>query len=171
MARLTLPQVNAMSREAFVQALGGIFEHSPWVAERAFAARPFASAAALHGAMVAAVERADREDQLRLLRAHPELAGKEADAGTLTADSTAEQKGAGLVNLSPAEKARIARLNADYRAKFGFPFIIAVREHTKSGIFSEFEARLANAPDAELANCLAQVFTITRLRLEGLVTA
>jgi len=155
-----------MRGEAFVSALGGVFERSPWVAERAFARRPFADTAALHAAMVDTVRAASRDEQLALLRAHPELAGKAADAGTLTADSASEQKGAGLVNLSADEKQRIARLNAEYRARFGFPFIIAVRNHTRAGIFAELERRLRNDAAAELAACLEQVYEIARFRLE-----
>jgi 2-oxo-4-hydroxy-4-carboxy-5-ureidoimidazoline decarboxylase len=167
----TLAQLNAMSAPDFVAALGGVFEHSPWVAERALPARPFANLPALHDAMVEAVERAAPAEQLALLRAHPELAGREARAGTLTRDSTGEQQSAGLTALSRAETERIADLNRRYRAKFGFPFIIAVRRHDKAGIFREFERRLALDPDAELANDLAEVYAITRLRLEALVTA
>ena len=116
------------------------------------------------------MKRAGREEQVALLRAHPELAGKEAQAGTMTGDSTAEQGGAGLNALSREEIARISDLNRRYREKFGFPFIIAVRQHTKDGIFGEFERRLALAPDAELETCLGQVFVITRLRLDGLIS-
>lgn len=165
----TLAQVNAMSSADFLAVFGGVFEHSPWIAERAFAARPFASLDALHGAMISTVKHASLDEQLALLRAHPELAGKEAQAGTMTGDSTLEQGTAGLNALSREELARIADLNRRYREKFGFPFIIAVRRHTKDGIFREFERRLAQAPEAELVACLEQVFVITRLRLEGLV--
>jgi 2-oxo-4-hydroxy-4-carboxy-5-ureidoimidazoline decarboxylase len=166
----TLAQVNAMSAAEFRAAFGGVFEHSPWIAERAFAARPFASVDALHAAMTDAVKRAGRDEQVALLRAHPELAGKEAQAGTMTGDSTIEQGAAGLNALARDEMARIADLNRRYREKFGFPFIIAVRQHTKDGIFREFERRLAHGRDAELAACLGQVFVITRLRLDGLIS-
>jgi 2-oxo-4-hydroxy-4-carboxy-5-ureidoimidazoline decarboxylase len=152
-----------------VRALGGVFEHSPWIAERAFAARPFAGVDALHAAMSDAVRGAGREAQLALLRAHPELAGKEARTGELTRDSTAEQSAAGLNALTRAELERIGALNRRYRERFGFPFIIAVRRHAKDGIFREFEQRLELAPEAELANGLEQVFAITRLRLDGLI--
>jgi 2-oxo-4-hydroxy-4-carboxy-5-ureidoimidazoline decarboxylase len=165
----TLAQVNAMSAAEFRAAFGGVFEHSPWIAERAFAARPFASVDALHAAMTDAVKRAGRDEQVAFLRAHPELAGKEAQSGTMTGDSTAEQGAAGLNALSREDMARISDLNRRYREKFGFPFIIAVRQHTKDGIFGEFERRLTLAPDAELEACLGQVFVITRLRLDGLV--
>jgi 2-oxo-4-hydroxy-4-carboxy-5-ureidoimidazoline decarboxylase len=166
---LTIAEVNRMSAAEFVRALGGVFEHSPWIAEQAFAVRPFAGIDALHAAMADAVRDAGREARLALLRAHPELAGKEAQAGSLTRDSTAEQAAAGLNALTRAELDRIAALNRRYREKFGFPFIIAVRRHTKDGIFGEFERRLALAPEAELANGLEQVFAITRLRLDGLI--
>jgi len=166
----TLQQVNAMPAAEFRAAFGGVFEHSPWVAERAFAARPFESVDALHAAMADAVKGAGQEAQLALLRAHPELAGKEAQAGTMTGDSTAEQGGAGLNALSRDEMARIADLNRRYREKFGFPFIIAVRQHTKDGIFREFERRLAHDRDTELGASLGQVYVITRLRLDGLVS-
>jgi 2-oxo-4-hydroxy-4-carboxy-5-ureidoimidazoline decarboxylase len=165
----TLTQVNTMPAAEFLAAFGGVFEHSPWIAERAFAARPFASVDALHAAMTGAVKNARRDEQLALLRAHPELAGKEAQAGTMTGDSTVEQGAAGLNALSREELARIADLNRRYSEKFGFPFIIAVRRHTKDGIFREFERRLGQAPEAELATCLEQVFVITRLRLDGLI--
>jgi 2-oxo-4-hydroxy-4-carboxy-5-ureidoimidazoline decarboxylase len=166
----TLQQVNAMPAAEFRAAFGGVFEHSPWVAERAFAARPFASVDALHAALAGAVKAAGEEAQLALLRAHPELAGKEAQAGTMTGDSTAEQGGAGLDALSRDEMARIADLNRRYREKFGFPFIIAVRQNTKDGIFREFERRLAHDRDTELGASLGQVYVITRLRLDGLVS-
>lgn len=159
-----------MSSAQFLAAFGGVFEHSPWIAERAFAARPFARVDALHVAMTDAVKRASRDEQLALLRAHPELAGKEAQSGTMTGDSTAEQGGAGLNALSRAEMDRISDLNRRYREKFGFPFIIAVRKNTKDDIFREFERRLAHDGETELATCLGQVFVITRLRLDGLVS-
>jgi 2-oxo-4-hydroxy-4-carboxy-5-ureidoimidazoline decarboxylase len=159
-----------MSAAEFRAAFGGVFEHSPWVAERAFAARPFASVEALHAAMADAVQGAGEEAKLALLRAHPELAGKEAQAGTMTGDSTFEQGGAGLDALSREEMARISDLNRRYREKFGFPFIIAVRQHTKDGIFREFERRLAHDRETELATGLGQVSVITRLRLDGLIS-
>ncbi len=168
---LTLERVNAMTPQAFLTALGGVFEYSPWIAERAFAARPFASVAGLHEAMVDAVRRAPRERQLALLNAHPELAGKEAQAGALTSSSTAEQASAGLNALSREEMDTLASWNRAYREKFGFPFIIAVRRHTKDSIFGELQRRLAGDPQTELSACLEQVFLITRLRLEALVAA
>ena len=170
MPSLTLDQINAMTAKTFRDALGGVFEHSPWVSERAASARPFASVAALHAAMVDVVRSASREEQLALLHAHPDLAGKEAKAGTMTTDSTSEQGSAGLDALSREEIERIDGLNRRHRAKFGFPFIIAVRRHTKDGIFAEFERRLGNDAQTELANGLEQVFLITRLRLDAMIS-
>jgi len=171
MPTLTLEHINAMSPQAFLAALGGVFEHSPWIAKQAFSARPFASVAALHEAMVNAVKQAPRESQLALLNAHPELAGKEAQAGALTSSSTAEQASAGLSALNREQMQTLARWNREYRNKFGFPFIIAVRRHTQASIFNEFQRRLANDGEAELDTGLEQVFLITRLRLEELITA
>lgn len=163
-ASLDLNAVNKMDRANFTKTLGGIFEKSPWV-EEAWDARPFTSIDALHQAMVAVVQNAPIDRQVALLRAHPNLAGKEAQAGTLTAASTAEQASAGLNALSKEEFARLRQLNVVYQEKFGFPFLIAVRNHTKQGIFSEFERRMKNSTDVELTNGVNQVYAITRLRL------
>jgi 2-oxo-4-hydroxy-4-carboxy-5-ureidoimidazoline decarboxylase len=157
--------VNAMDRAAFVQKFGGIFEKSPWVAEKAWEKRPFASIDELHAAMVNIVKHSPVPNQLALLQSHPDLAGKEAQAGAMTASSVSEQASAGLNALSKAEMAQISDLNAAYKQKFGFPFIIAVRMHTKEGIFFEFNRRLANETQAEFANDLQNVYAITRLRL------
>jgi 2-oxo-4-hydroxy-4-carboxy-5-ureidoimidazoline decarboxylase len=160
------PETNALDRAAFVARFGGVFEHSPWVAERAWAARPFADVAALHEAMARAMRAGSEAEKRALLRAHPELAGREARAGRLTAASAGEQKSAGLDRLAPAEMRRLAELNAAYRAKFGFPFIIAVRARTKDEILAEFARRLARAPAAEFETALGEVETIARIRLE-----
>ena len=165
----TLTDINALDEDAFVRLLGGIFERSPWVARRAFAGRPFASRAALHAAMVDVVKRAPSAEHVALLNAHPELAGKEARAGRLTASSSAEQSSAGLDALTPVEHERVAQLNRDYRARFGFPFIIAVRDHDRRGILAEFERRLREDTATELANGLDQVYRIAEIRLEGVV--
>jgi 2-oxo-4-hydroxy-4-carboxy-5-ureidoimidazoline decarboxylase len=159
--------INGMDKEAFVAAFGGIFEHSPWVAERAYDRRPFASVADLHAAMADAVRAAPREQQTALLLAHPDLAGKEARTGSMTASSVAEQASAALDRLSPEEMARIALLNRAYRDRHGFPFIVAVRHYTKAGIFHEFERRIGNDTPSEHAWALSQVFAITRMRLES----
>ena len=163
--------INAMDRAAFVQKFGGIFENSPWVAEKAWDRRPFASLDDMHAAMVAAAKYAPAAMQLALLQSHPDLAGKEAEAGTMTASSVAEQASAGLNALSHDEMARISDLNAAYRKKFGFPFIIAVRMHTKEGILFEFNRRLQNDTQTEFANDLQNVYIITRLRLNKLLDA
>jgi 2-oxo-4-hydroxy-4-carboxy-5-ureidoimidazoline decarboxylase len=159
--------VNAMDKAAFVAALGDVFEHSPWVAERAYERRPFASPAELHAAMVDAVRAAPREQQTALLLAHPDLAGKEARAGTMTTSSVAEQASAALDRLTPEEMARIGELNRAYRARHGFPFIIAVRHYTKAGIFHEFQRRIGNDTDSEHAWALSQVCAITRMRIDA----
>jgi 2-oxo-4-hydroxy-4-carboxy-5-ureidoimidazoline decarboxylase len=163
--------INAMDRAAFVQKFGGIFENSPWVAEKAWEKRPFASLDDMHAAMVAAAKYAPAAMQLALLQNHPDLAGKEAQAGAMTASSVAEQASAGLNALSHDEMAQISDLNAAYRKKFGFPFIIAVRMHTKEGILFEFNRRLANDTQTEFANDLQNVYIITRLRLNKLLDA
>ena len=163
--------VNAMDRAAFVQKFGGIFENSPWVAEQAWEKRPFASLDDMHAAMVAVAKYAPASLQLTLLQSHPDLAGKEAQAGAMTASSVAEQASAGLNALSHDEMTQISNLNAAYKKKFGFPFIIAVRMHTKEGIFSEFKRRLQNDTQTEFASDLQNVYIITRLRLNKLLDA
>jgi 2-oxo-4-hydroxy-4-carboxy-5-ureidoimidazoline decarboxylase len=163
-----LAALNDASGSAFVGALGAVFEHSPWIAEAAFAAAPFVSVEALHHAMVSAVRNASAETQIALLRAHPDLAGAAARAGEMTASSVAEQAGAGLLSLSEAEYERLHRLNAAYRDRFGFPFIIAMRRHTKDSLLLAFEVRLANERHIEVENALREVFAIARLRLDSI---
>jgi 2-oxo-4-hydroxy-4-carboxy-5-ureidoimidazoline decarboxylase len=167
----TLASLNGAAQPAFTAALGGVFEHSPWVAARAWAARPFASVDALHQAMVAAVRAASDGERLALLRAHPDLAGKAARAGAVTASSVAEQASAGLDRLTDEELARFEALNAAHRARFGFPFIIAVRRHDKAGILREFARRVAHTEAEEVDAALAEVFAIARMRLDALVRA
>ncbi len=166
---MTLAELNALDRTAFVAALGGVFEHSPWVAEAAYAKRPFASATSLHAAMVAIVDAAGEQRQLTLLRAHPELAGKAAVRRELTASSATEQSGAGLDACSPDEFARLQALNERYNAKFGFPFILAVKGYDRAGILHEFARRSEHDRATEFAACLVQVAKIARFRLEALV--
>ena len=166
-----MASINAMDRAAFVQKFGGIFENSPWVAEKAWEKRPFASLDDMHAAMVAVAKYAPAAMQLALLQSHPYLAGKEAEAGTMTASSVAEQASAGLNALSHAEMTQMSDLNAAYKKKFGFPFIIAVRMHTKEGILFEFNRRLQNDTQTEFANDLENVYIITRLRLNKLLDA
>ena len=166
---LTLDFVNNLDRPRFVDALGGVFEHSAWVAEATWAARPFASLAQLHASMVAVVESSSPGRQVALLNAHPALAGREAQAGTMTESSTREQARAGLDALDASEVARMNRLNEAYRARHGFPFIACVAHYTKDGILFEMERRLSNDTPVELRNALAQIYAITRLRLQRLV--
>ena len=168
---IDMASINAMDRAGFVQKFGGIFENSPWVAEKAWQKRPFASLDDMHAAMVTVAKYAPAAMQLALLQSHPDLAGKEAEAGTMTASSVAEQASAGLNALSHVEMVQMSDLNAAYRKKFGFPFIIAVRMHTKEGILFEFNRRLQNDTQTEFANDLQNVYIITRLRLNKLLGA
>ncbi len=156
--------INFPSRDGFVTKFGHLFEHSPWVVERAWALGPFADEDALHAAMMRVVAEAGDAAQLALIRAHPELAARTA----LTAESDAEQAGAGLKHLTAAEFERFAELNAAYREKFGFPFIICVRLQTKASIFAAFEQRLHNGAAAEQAQALREIGLITRLRLQDM---
>jgi 2-oxo-4-hydroxy-4-carboxy-5-ureidoimidazoline decarboxylase len=168
-AKTSLAMVNTMSPAAFSAVFGRVFEHSPWIAERALARRPFASRSAMHKAMCEVVEQASRNEQIALLCAHPELAGKEAQSGSLTPESTNEQLKAGLNALSKEEMARIARLNRAHAARFGFPFIIAARVNSKDRIFAELERRNGLDVNAELRACIEQVYLITRLRIDDLI--
>ena len=167
----TLAAVNVMPRDAFVAAFGSVFEHSPWVAELAWARRPFASLDALHAAMAGAVQAATPDEQVALIRAHPELAGREAVAGALTAESTGEQGRLGFTALSRDEFARVARANAAYRERYGFPCIVALRLHAaRETVIAEMERRAATGErDAEIASALGQIEAITRGRLDRLV--
>jgi 2-oxo-4-hydroxy-4-carboxy-5-ureidoimidazoline decarboxylase len=164
---LTLSDINRLDRVRFVAALGGLFEHSPWVATQAWAARPFASIDDLHRAMIGVVRATSREARVDFLRMHPELAGKEAQAGTMTDHSTAEQ--AGLDALTRNELQTLRRLNAAYAAKHGFPFIIAVLANTRSQIFEALRTRCERDTEAELEAALEQISIITRLRLGRLL--
>jgi 2-oxo-4-hydroxy-4-carboxy-5-ureidoimidazoline decarboxylase len=171
MTRLSLNVLNEMPTIGFVAALGGIFEHSPWVAEAVAGQRPFGTLAALHEAMKVAVQCVDDERKLALLRAHPDLAGKAALAGSMTDDSKFEQGSAGLDRLSKPELQRFHALNSAYMNKFGFPFIICVRRHSKDSIFHQFETRLMNDAAGECVAALSEIFRITALRLDQHVEA
>jgi N-carbamoyl-L-amino-acid hydrolase len=169
-ATLNLDHLNTASRPDFTRLLDGIYEHSPWIAERAWDARPFATLEALKQALVAALRASTREEQLGLIRAHPELAGKAMVARTLTAESTNEQGKAGLTHCTPEEFARIQQLNAGYNEKFGFPFILAVRGPRGVGldkrqIIAAFERRLQHHPDFEFAEALRNIHRIAEIRL------
>ncbi|MCF8475697.1 MAG: 2-oxo-4-hydroxy-4-carboxy-5-ureidoimidazoline decarboxylase [Pseudolabrys sp.] len=171
MTQYSLAQLNALSDADFTAALADIYEHSPWVAQMAGAKRPFATLANLHEAMLAVVHGASADATLKLVKAHPDLAGKAARAGSLTADSTVEQASVGLDRLSAAEFARFHKLNDTYKAKFGIPFIVCVRRHTKDSILREFERRLRHDSADELDTALAEIFRIGALRLEQRVGA
>jgi OHCU decarboxylase len=149
--------------------LGGLFEHSPWVAEAAWRRRPFGSVAELHAALGAAMREAPRERQLELIRAHPELAGREAEAGTLTRESTHEQRSAGLDRLTAGELEALRRLNKSYRERFGFPLIVCVREHTKDSLIAWGNARLEHSREQEIDIALGEITKISRLRLADLL--
>jgi len=166
----TLDDLNRMPAAAFAAAIGDTFEHAPWVAEAAAAKRPFATVTALHEAMMGAVRAAPRPQQLAFLNGHPDLAGKAARAGAITLDSRNEQASVGLDTLSDEDFDRFHRLNDAYRTRFGIPFMICVRRHTRDSILSQFESRLANDAAGELAAALQEVFYITRLRIAAKVT-
>ncbi|WP_029014974.1 2-oxo-4-hydroxy-4-carboxy-5-ureidoimidazoline decarboxylase [Niveispirillum irakense] len=169
MEKPSLPLLNAMDRAAFTAALGMVFEDSSWVADGAWAARPFASVTALHNAMVAVVAQAGEDRQRALLCAHPDLAGKLARAGTLTAHSTAEQAGLGLDRLDEGEFAFFDHHNRAYRERFGFPFIIAVKENTKASIKEAMTRRLAQDAGQERETALGEVAKIAKYRLEAML--
>jgi OHCU decarboxylase len=154
--------------DAFVDRYGGLFEHSPWVAEDAWEKRPFEDREDLMGKLAQAMYEAPRERQLALIRAHPDLAGRAAVEGTLTPDSRREQASAGLDRLSPDEYEHFTRANTAYRQRFGFPFVVCVREHDKASILASAEARLQNDPETELRTALGEIAKIARLRLEDL---
>ena len=159
-----------MPKAEFVACLGGIYEHSPWVAEQAAGERPFSSREHLADRMRAAVETASVTAKLALIRAHPDLAGKLARAGALSPESTREQAGLGLDRLSDSEFERFSDLNRRYRERFGFPFVVCVRLTDKPGILAAFERRLEHDTAAEMTEALRQIHHIARLRLEDLVT-
>jgi 2-oxo-4-hydroxy-4-carboxy-5-ureidoimidazoline decarboxylase len=164
---LKISDLNRLDQAQFVAALAGVYEHSPWVAEQAWPRRPFASTDHLHAALTAVVAGAGKDEQLALIRAHPELAGKAMAEGSLTADSTAEQSSAGLTHCSTDELARLRELNARYKEKFGFPFILAVKGYQRAGVIAEFERRVDNDTATEFWESLRQIDKIARLRLEA----
>ena len=159
--------VSGLSQPEFVARLGGVYEHSPWVAERAYAARPFSSTDSLADAMQQAMLAATREEQLALIRAHPELLGK-LEAAELTESSRSEQAGAGLHRCTAEQKARMREMNAAYRDKFGFPFIVAVKGLDWGGIIERIAARLGNTPETEFDMALREIGRIARFRLEAM---
>jgi OHCU decarboxylase len=158
--------LDALDRDAFAAVLGQAFEDAGWVADAVWERAPFASLEALDDALSAAIAEAPEQRQLELVRAHPDLAGKAAIAGTLSSTAASEQASAGLDQLTPAQHARFSELNAAYRARFGFPFVICVRDNTRDSILAAFEERLGHARERELETALGQVVRIAHLRLQ-----
>lgn len=167
---MTFDELNALPQQAFTEALAGIFEHSPWVPERAWQQRPFASVDALHAAMCAVVASAGADEQMALIRAHPQLAGKAAMRGELTDASASEQGGAGLGHCSPEDFSRITALNDAYQEAFGFPFILAVRGHDRNSIIASMAARLGMTREAEVSEALRQIEGIAAFRLADMMS-
>jgi len=164
-SRLTVAALNALDQGAFTDYLAGIYEHSPWIPQRTWSKHPFADRQALADALAAVLAAADREEQLALIRAHPELAGKAAIRGELTDDSRREQAGAGLDQCSPEEFATLQRANGAYGEKFGFPFIIAVKGLGRGEIIAALERRLECPRETEFAEALNQINRIAAFRL------
>src|SRR5258706_8690934 len=169
MSQKTLSDLNACSKDDFVAALSNVFEYSPWIAEQAASARPFAGVKPLFEAMKAAVDRAAPELRLALIKAHPDLANKTQRAAGLTAESSAEQNSVGLDRLSDAEYEAFERVNNAYRAKFGFPYIVCVRRHTRDSILRDFERRLPNDAKTEMQTSIEEICRIAALRIDQLV--
>ena len=168
---MTLADLNARDQRGFVLALEGIFEHSPWVAEGAWSRRPFASFDALYRALADAMRGAGEAAHLALIRAHPQLAGKAALRGDLTRDSHAEQSGAGLDRCSTDDLARLGKLNRAYEAKFGFPFVLAVKGLDRAAILARFAERLKRDSATEIAEALQQIERIAWFRLKAVIEA
>ncbi len=162
---MNLADLNAFDQSEFVSAIGWIFEHSPWVAERAWFKRPFASLEGALGVMKAEVEAANRDEQLGLLRAHPDLGTR----ARITTASTREQSGAGLDQLTPDEFERLNRLNSAYRSKFSFPFLFAVKGSTKYDVLDALERRMEASSEAEFQEALRQVYRIAEFRLRDTI--
>jgi len=167
---MKIDDLNSASHSAFVATLGGIYEHSPWIAERAWKSRPFEGPEALKAAMAQVVAEASAAEQLGLVRAHPDLAGRLARAGALAPASADEQAGLGLDRLSDAEFELFERLNTDYRERFGFPFVIAVKRHTRASVLDAFRVRIEHGADEELRTALAEIDAIAGFRLDALLT-
>ena len=168
MPRRSIAEISAMSCENFVRLVGPVFEHSPWIAEAVWSGRPFVSVEQLHSAMCEIVRSAGEEKQLALIRAHPDIVGRAALAGTLTSESTREQAGAGLGNLTLEEVSLFQSNNAAYKEKFGFPFVICARLNKKEAILNGFKVRLKNSREQEVVAALEEIFKIAELRLQDL---
>jgi 2-oxo-4-hydroxy-4-carboxy-5-ureidoimidazoline decarboxylase len=171
MTQKSLSDLNACSKADFVAALANIFEYSPWIAEQVASARPFAGVNRLFDAMKVAVDRAPPELRVALIKAHPDLANKTQRAAGLTAESSAEQDSVGLDRLSNAEYEAFERVNNAYRAKFGFPYIVCVRRHTKDSILRDFERRVPNDAKTEIQKSIEEIFRIAALRVDQLVVS
>src|SRR6202158_5239692 len=171
MSQKTLSDLNACSKDDFVASLANIFEYSPWIAEQAASLRPFAGVKRVVYALTAAVDRAPSELRLALIKAHPDLADKTQRAAGLTAESSAEQDSVGLDRLSDAEYQAFERVNNAYRAKFGFPYIVGVRRHTRDSILRDFERRLPNDANSEMRKSIEEICRIAALRIDQLVTS
>jgi OHCU decarboxylase len=163
--KVSIHDLNQLDQTSFVAVCGGFFEHSPWIAEQAWLDRPFQSVEHLHQTMCKVVAASSKERQLALIRAHPDLVGRLAREGRLTASSTAEQAAAGLTELSTLEAEAFDRYNAQYQVRFGFPFVICARQNKKDAILAAFPVRLQNDRDAEMVNALSEIYKIARLRM------
>jgi len=166
---VTIAEVNALDRDAFVQTLGFTFENSPWIAASAWERRPFRDPAELLAAMLTVITESPPDRRLALICAHPDLAGRVAREGRLTSASSREQESAGLGRLTPAEIRRFEELNAAYRARFGFPFVLCARENGKEEILAALSARTANDRETEIRTALAEIAEIAGLRIAGVV--
>jgi 2-oxo-4-hydroxy-4-carboxy-5-ureidoimidazoline decarboxylase len=166
---ITLTEVNQLDQPAFTAALGHLFEHSPWVAEATWAGRPFRDETHLHGELCLMMRRAPVEQQRALIEAHPDLAGRLALAGNLTLESKREQASAGLDQMTSEELAIFQELNAAYRGKFGFPFIICARLNARAAILDAMRRRMNNSPAEEFTAALGEIEKIARLRLSDLL--
>ncbi|WP_298243815.1 2-oxo-4-hydroxy-4-carboxy-5-ureidoimidazoline decarboxylase [uncultured Bradyrhizobium sp.] len=171
MPKISLAELNAASKADFVAVLANVVEYSPWIAEQLADKRPFGGINQLHAALMAAIQSAEPDVQLALIRAHPDLASKTQRATGLTADSTDEQNSAGLDRLSEAEYAAFERVNNAYRDKFGFPYIVCVRRHTRDSVLRDFEIRLRNMLKTETRRAIEEIGRISALRLDQLVVA
>src|SRR5882757_6329993 len=171
MSSILIADLNACSRDDFVAALGNVFEYSPWIAEQATLARPFDGVQQLFDAMKTVVDQAAPELRLALIKGHPDLANKAQRAAGLTAESSAEQNSLGLDRLSDAEYEAFERVNSAYRTKFGIPYIVCARRHTKDSVLRDFERRLPNDAATEMKTSVAEICRIAALRLDQLVEA
>jgi 2-oxo-4-hydroxy-4-carboxy-5-ureidoimidazoline decarboxylase len=169
MRPLTIPEINSLSCGEFVRVFGGVFEHSPWIAEMTWVKRPFAGVEQLHGALCDTVKISGPEKQLGLLQEHPDLVGRLAQQNQLTKESALEQASAGLDRLTTDEVAQFQRNNAAYQERFGFPFIICARLNKKEAILAAFPRRLGHSREQEIQTALEEVYKIAELRLRDLI--